>query len=267
MKYVKTYENFLNELDYGSQLFGDVKGSTFDVTKAYARYLKLIKGKQEENTPEEEDIFNAIVGYIRNADYDKKIGEKLKELLPLKEKFPLLLDPLSDPFVEDYGVLWRGATMETSELVSILEKNSVDWSKENKDWYITANANSTINSRSERGALSFTFNKSIASDFVRSESKTKMSIAELESRYPIIIQAKISAIKDKLILAPSFLEAVGEWFEVETLYLDSKIPCDKIIVPPPSFFGKLRSVLMKGESGINSLPTNLQKFIKVTNYL
>ena len=267
MKHIQTFESFINEIEYGNQLFGDTSGSEFDISKAYARYLKLIKGKQEKNTPDEEEIFKSIIGYIRDADYDKQIGDKLKKLLPLKKKFPLLLDPLADPFVEDFGFLWRGATMETSELVKYVENAGLDWSKENKDWYVSVDINSTINSRSERGALSFTMNKSIASDFVRSDKKTTLSINDLDKRYPIIIQAKISAIKDKLILAPSFLEAIGEWFEVETLYLDSKIPCEKIIVPPPSFFSKLRNVLMKGDSGVDKLPTNLQKFIKVTNYL
>jgi hypothetical protein len=263
-------KRILQELNYGNTLFGDPYSDGFwkDTSEdAYEEFLQSIGVEEESNTMEEESLFLVLAEYLKAPHNTKNLGE-LKELLPLKSKFPLILDPLQDREVDNDGYVYRGATVDTKDLVALVKAAKLDWSKIDVSDFASISANGKeVNSSSQRGALSFTFKRRTAETFATSNEKTELSSEDLARRYPVVLQCNVNTVKDKLLFTPSFLDAISGYGENETFYFDTKIPCDKILIAPPMAFTNLGSPSDLEDKFEDDLPPILWDFLRATNYL
>ncbi len=270
---MKTLKHILQELNYGNTLFGDADPeiSLPINTPAYTDYLKSIGVDAEENTPEENKIFNELASYLRYPKSSRhsqtELVKYLKQLLPLKSKFPLILDPLQDREVDNDGYVYRGATVDTEDLVALVKAAKLDWSSQDVSDFASINVNGkTVSSSSTRGFLSFTFKRRVAETFATNTEKSQLSSGDLSRRYPVVLQCSVNNLSDKLILTPSLLNAI-QYIENETLYLDTQIPCDKILIAPPMAFDNLGSPSDLEDKFEDDLPPILWDFLRATNYL
>ena len=88
MKRVKLFEEFINEFNYGEVLFGDPS-----VAQDEERYKRLLKLPFEPNTLEEDQLIKMLKDWFHNEKAASFLGKALRELLPLKKKFPKVLEP------------------------------------------------------------------------------------------------------------------------------------------------------------------------------
>lgn len=264
-------QHIIQELNIGQQLFADPTPEiSLDInTPTYSDYLKRIGVDEESNTPEENKIFDELATYLRypNSSQGTQLVKYLKQLVPLKSKFPLILDPLQDREVDNDGYVYRGATVDTKDLVALVKAAKLDWSQEDVSDFASINTNGkNVSSRSTRGFLSFTFKRRVGETFATSTSKRELSTTNLAERYPVVLKCKINDISDKLILTPSLLNAI-QYIENETLYLDTQVPCDKILIAPPIAFANLGSPSELEDKFEDDLPPILWEFLRATNYI
>jgi hypothetical protein len=188
----------------------------------------------------------------------------LSELLPLKSKFPLILDPTTAP---NTNYVYRGATVSTSDLVELVKAAKVNWSKGDVSNFLPVSVNGkTVSSRSTRGALSFTFSRLIGETFATGADKVQLSSFNLAERYPVMLKCKTSDLSDKLLFTPAFLNSISGYSEYETFYFGNDIPCDKIEIAPPMAFESLGSPSQVAKN-LNKYPSILQQLMKAINYV
>ena len=75
----------------------------------------------------------------------------------------------------------------------------------------------------------------------------------------------MSALSDKLILAPSFVDALV-FYEQETLYVGTTFTCQEILVVPPSALDNLGTPLDL-EKYYYELPEVLKQLVTVSGYM
>lgn len=267
---MKKLKQILRELDYGNALFADPnsdalrKGSSVD---AYKKFLQNVGGTEETNTPQEEALFNTLARYLKQPGQVLSLNE-LQELFSLKSKFPLMLDPLQDREVDNDGYVYRGATVDTKNLVALVKAAKLDWSKGDVSDFASISVNGKeVSSSSTRGALSFTFKRRTAESFATSNEKTEVSREDLAHRYPVVLQCNVNTVADKLLFTPTFLDAISGYRENETFYFDTKIPCDKILITPPMAFHNLGSPSDLEDMSKDDFPPIIWKFLRAANYL
>jgi hypothetical protein len=92
MKLEQIYKNIQERLDVGDKLFAD-EGGVASLAKRWKGFIdKLYAPDYEPNTEDEEKVLAALMGYFQ-TNKSGDLGAYLKDLLPLKSKFPKILDP------------------------------------------------------------------------------------------------------------------------------------------------------------------------------
>jgi len=160
-------KNILEELEVGKVLFGDPN-------KVYKldRWQKLGIEK-EPNTEDEDRIIRLIQKWITQPHLgknDTELGDKLKQLLPLKNKFPRVLDPTSGRDLYEGTSLYRGTVIPLKDVMNM----TGTWKLDNSVGFVGgALANSAPYTWSAigsgyKGFTSFTPDDSIAETFAQS---------------------------------------------------------------------------------------------------
>ena len=130
MKLEQLYRDIQERLDVGDKLWAD-EGGVAVLLKRWKGFIeKLYAPDYEPNTEDEEKVLGLLMNYFRT---NKSSGLEiyLKDLLPLKSKFPQILDPRAQDYIPtsseetewvsnggDY--VWRGATMSLDQAKKLI---------------------------------------------------------------------------------------------------------------------------------------------------
>jgi hypothetical protein len=273
MKYIQDFESYVNEFNYGNELFADPDADLAFIPHALIRLMNKLGINPEANTKEENLVMRNIAKYKSNEKQASNLGKYLKEILHLKDKYPGFLDPAKDPFISNDGYVYRGTSIDTIQLIKFIEKANVNWKTNKKGDYLIIPLNSElIKERSRNGYMSFTLSESVAQAFCEAHPLIESEMSKLNKNYPVIFKCNINKMSDKLILSPSFMN-VFRFAEAETLYLSDTFVCDEIQVLDPNRMvdlGTSDSII----EYINSpgykeypIPKILLEFLKVSQYI
>ena len=91
-------EDIYEKLNVGDKLWAD-EGGVASLAKRWKGFIdKLYAPDYEPNTDDEEKVLELLMNYFR-TNKSGELGAYLKDLLPLKSKFPQILDPRSQDYV------------------------------------------------------------------------------------------------------------------------------------------------------------------------
>jgi len=237
VKLEQIYKNIREKLNVGDKLWADEEGF---VSYVYAP-------DYEPDTEDEKKVIKALQDYFYKNTGAKDLGVFLKDLLPLKSKFPKLLDPrYSDesshgtgkPWDSEYeGYAWRGATMKLSELQRLIPQsnligqvNAKDPKRIRLDGISIDNPNLVYTSRGGYGFTSFSLDSYTASHFQGQFDNDRVSV---------VYGIKLS--NPNLIMNPDVSNILSTYAEHETLYVGNKIKPDVIIVTDQRIFDQFKS--------------------------
>ena len=258
--------DIIQELNIGKRLFADPTPS-FSRVGTHHRLTDLLKALNipyEYNTDDENAVLKSIEDYLRKPQNATNLKSNLLKLLPLKSQYPQLLDPAQDPYMK-VDFVYRGATIDTKKLVNLVNKNG---SKKGSDYedFITVRADGMkVTTNTTRGFLSFTANKVVAETFATDTRKQLLSLERLAQRYPAVLKCDINDMSDKLILAPSFADALV-FSEQETICIGNTFPCYEVLVVSPSALDNLGTP-KEVYNMRNSLPDELQELMVALEYI
>lgn len=233
--------NILSELGVGGVLFGEPKGVSWNPlgTDNYAGFenkWKELGLPYEPNTIDEKQLLDLLRGWITQEEKDPKLGEFLKQLLPLKKKFPTILDPIKGRSIYDGTSFYRGTLVPLKDILNLnnwTTNNSVDFpfgSIESRSPY-------NWSAVSEKGFTSLTPSAEIADGFAADYmSKNGMKFTDIVNRLvdgsgmiPIIV--KIQDTHPDVIMNPKVMNLIGGLGEYEVLLIGSKAKVEAVIVP------------------------------------
>jgi hypothetical protein len=237
VKHIKLFEDFINEFDTGSVLLGD------PTTLGRPSKWEELGIKFEPNTADETELIQMIKEWIFNVKANPKMGQILKELLPLKKKFPKILEPSKGRTVYEGTSLYRGTLIPFKDVLSLKGK----WTyNDTVDMFGgSLNLKTTYNweSINRKGFTSFTPSIDIAEDFAGSLSSenygeivaAKTIVKRLldgskDGMIPVIV--KIKDTHPLAIMNPVFTQSVHEFMnEFEVFVIGNKIKVDEVIIP------------------------------------
>jgi hypothetical protein len=240
MKRIKLFEEFVNEMDYGKELLTDPNALP------RADYFKKLGLPFEPNTVEENELIAYLQEWMMNphkVSKDPTLGLILKELLPLKKKFPKILDPKAGRHLYEGKSLYRGTTIPLKELMALNGK----WQPNGHLDYPTGaiQLKTKYNWKgmgiNQKGFTSFTPSQPTAIDFARESDHALFgpfhaaeTIKALESGRDRMI-AVILEIPDtyaNAIMNPHFTVSVAQFLtEYEVFVLGQPIQIERIHLP------------------------------------
>jgi hypothetical protein len=243
MKRIKLFEEFVNEMEIGKVLLGDP--SAIDRPET----LKALKIPHEVNTLDEEELISLLKDWILRphaASKNPKLGQLLKELLPLKSKFPKILDPKMGRSAYEGKSFYRGTMIPLKDVMAL--KGS---------WYFNGDVNfsggaMSINTvynwqglgESQKGFTSFTPSASVAQEFAIEAATNMLSQStsdqsefvralvdnRMSRMIPVILE--IPDTYPNAIMNPKFTAALTVFLsEYEVFVLGRPIKCSKIHIP------------------------------------
>ncbi len=230
-------EDIYEKLNVGDKLWADVDGGG---KKSWNDFIsKLYAPDFEPNTEDEEKVLGLLMNYFRT---NKSSGLEiyLKDLLPLKSKFPQILDPQAQDYIPaaseetewvsnggDYA--WRGATMPLSQAQKLIRdaeyKHTPMFSNRG---FVINQPNITYVSRGERGFTSFSSDLRGAIQF-----KGKMG----SDAVSVIYGVKKS--NPNLIMNPDASDSISMFKENETLYVGDNVQPDVVIINDVRIMGQM----------------------------
>jgi len=228
-------KRLLKEFEAGDKLFAD-KGNNAGSTTNWKNWIeKMYAPDYEPNTEDEDKLLTLLSAYLENPESgDFGSALNLKDLLPLKKKFPKVLDPSvpstareraggGSTEVPGYDKhVWRGATMKLSTLQKLLPKG--EWfGSPAHDWSAGfINPGITYKSRGSYGFTSFSASGAQASVFKGKYDQQRVSvIIGIKNTHP------------KLLFTPGFMNALSRYAEYETLFVGKAVKPDIIIINDP----------------------------------
>lgn len=241
MKHIKLFEQFLNEIETGKVLFGEPKGSSWD--PRFIDRWNSLKIPFEPNTMDEKELLDLLRAWITKEDKNPKLAEFLKQLLPLKKKFPVVLDPIKGREVYDGTSFYRGTLIPLKDILRLkgwFKNNSVDFPY----GAIETNAPYIWSSVSSKGFTSLTPTAEVADGFAADYmSKNGMQWTDIINRLdnglgmvPVIIRIKDT--HPDVLMNPRIMNEIGGLGEYEVLLVGSKTKVDSIILPNWEFIEK-----------------------------
>jgi hypothetical protein len=227
MKHLHTFESFLNELNYGNKLWADSSYTSF--SKDYANLLKRMYNSEfEKDTKEERKIWSDLKDYIKLGKGKLSVSE-LKELLPLKPKFPEMLDPLYHGQIDR---VWRGTSIDMSELINIAKKGRFMGINDRTKSY-DFDINYVNTSRTDKGFLSFSKDEMSSRNFAFYNLHNSVN----QGRYPVILGCLYRDVEDKMLFNSQFIDILGGAGEEEVIYTDRTFKATELkIIKPESAF-------------------------------
>ena len=237
MKLEQLYKTIREKLNVGDKLWADVDG---EGKKSWNDFIsKLYAPDFEPNTEDEEKVLGLLMNYFR-TNKSGELGVYLKDLVPLKSKFPQILDPRAQGYIPasseetewvsnggDYA--WRGATMPLSQAQKLIRdaeyKHTPMFSNRG---FVINQPNITYVSRGERGFTSFSSDLKGAIQF-----KGKMG----SDAVSVIYGVKKS--NPNLVMNPDASDSISMFKENETLYVGDNVEPDVVIINDVRIMGKM----------------------------
>jgi len=216
-------KDILKEIDLGKVPFADPEA--VDDPDAYGAYLKKWNYVEEPNTEDEQAFVNDLQSYIEEPNIHTSqaahMATVLKQLLPLKSKFPGILDPSkSAKFV------YRGTTIPIKSFI-----NSPA-SLEGDD--LTFNVKTKLNAKGDRNFLSFSTDQYTAENFVDMAIDADENENEIVKKGLVPAMIVLSAANPNLIFNPEAIDFysmyTGGASEDETFHVGTTLTTDKIIL-------------------------------------
>jgi hypothetical protein len=250
-------------LEVGDKLWADPNASRDGIPKKFREFIRsLYSPNFEPNTKDEEQLLNLLKLYFENEKYGEYLGPRLKDLEPLKSKFPKILDPRAardEPYFGGWrsgleGYAWRGARMPITQYEKLIRKSTMGGSSFNPIAIIT-NPGITYSSRRTSGFLSFTTDLTTADDFAaRSKSN------ESEDYVKVIYGVKLT--NPNLVINPDASNNISKYKEYETFYVGNNISPDIILITDDRWLANVAYDLKDYEEakGIKSGTTPITKF-------
>ena len=229
-------KRLIKEFEAGDKLFADRGNNAGSTTNWKNLIEKMYAPDYEPNTEDEDKLLTLLSAYTENPDAgDFGSALNLKDLLPLKKKFPKVLDPSVPTTARERDTrtlprelgaykdhVWRGATMKLSTLQKLLPKG--EWfGSPAHDWSAGfANPGITYKSRGSYGFTSFSYSEAQASVFKGKYDQQRVSvIIGIKNTHP------------KLLFTPGFMNALSRYAEYETLFVGKAVKPDIIIINDP----------------------------------
>jgi hypothetical protein len=235
-------KNILEELEVGKVLFGDP-----DWLSRPDRW-KDLKIPYEANTDDEKHLIQLLKRWIMEPHKakDPELGQKLKELLPLKSKFPRVLDPSKGRKIYEGTTLYRGTLLPLKDLMNVGgmwhfdgDVNFNGDAISNKTPYVWRAVGN-----SEKGFTSFTPESSIANNFAVSIAGEygvmqkdrdydrfveKMIDGDYMGMVPVVLE--IPDTYPAALFNPQLTLALSNWFsEYEVLVIGDSVKISKVNV-------------------------------------
>ena len=239
MKLEQLYRDIQERLDVGDKLWAD-GGGVAVLAKRWKGFIeKLYAPDYEPNTEDEEKVLGLLMNYFR-TNKSGELGVYLKDLVPLKSKFPQILDPRAQGYIPasseetewvsnggDYA--WRGATMPLSQAQKLIRDAEYKHTRMFSDrGFVINQPNITYVSRGERGFTSFSSDLRGAIQF-----KGKMG----SDAVSVIYGVKKS--NPNLVMNPDASDSISMFKENETLYVGDNVQPDVVIINDVRIIGKM----------------------------
>ena len=239
MKLEQLYRDIQERLDVGDKLWAD-EGGVAVLLKRWKGFIeKLYAPDYEPNTEDEEKVLGLLMNYFR-TNKSGELGVYLKDLVPLKSKFPQILDPRAQGYIPasseetewvsnggDYA--WRGATMPLSQAQKLIRDAEYKHTRMFSDrGFVINQPNITYVSRGERGFTSFSSDLRGAIQF-----KGKMGTDAVSVIYGV------KKSNPNLVMNPDASDSISMFKENETLYVGDNVQPDVVIINDVRIMGKM----------------------------
>ena len=255
-------EDIYEKLNVGDKLWADIEG---EQREDWGKFIsKLYAPDFESNTDDEKKVLKALANYFR-TNKSGELGVYLKDLLPLKSKFPQILDPQLQGYIPaasedtewvsnggDYA--WRGATMPLNQAQKLIRdaeyKHTPFFSNRG---FVINQPNITYVSRGERGFTSFSSDLKGAIQF-----KGKMGTDAVSVIYGV------KKSNPNLVMNPDASDSISVFKENETLYVGDNVQPDVVIINDVRIMGQMYQEArpwikaIEGEQGNGSPPMRSQ---------
>ena len=239
MKLEQLYRDIQERLDVGDKLWADGGGVAVLLKRWKGFIEKLYAPDYEPNTEDEEKVLGLLMNYFR-TNKSGELGVYLKDLVPLKSKFPQILDPQAQDYIPasseetewvsnggDYA--WRGATMPLNQAQKLIRDAEYKHTRMFSDrGFVINQPNITYVSRGERGFTSFSSDLRGAIQF-----KGKMG----SDAVSVIYGVKKS--NPNLVMNPDASDSISMFKENETLYVGDNVQPDVVIINDVRIIGKM----------------------------
>ena len=243
-------KNILEELEIGKVLFGDP-----DWMSRPDRW-KDLKIPYEPNTDDEKHLIQLLKKWIMEPHKakDPELGQKLKELLPLKSKFPRVLDPSKGRKIYEGTTLYRGTLLPLKDIMNMSgvwqpnnDVNYVGGAISNKSPYIWSAVGS-----GQKGFTSFTPADGVAENFAATIAGEygvmqrdrdydrfveKMVDNEYMGMIPVVLE--IPDTYPAALFNPQLTVALTNWFsEYEVLVIGDSVKVSRVNIVSWEYYEK-----------------------------
>lgn len=241
MKLEQIYKNIQERLDVGNKLFAD---NEVEIKQDFQKFIEKVYAPDfEPNTEDENELIATFREYFK-SNKSGGLGIYLKDLVPLKSKFPKILDPRAQDstpaaseeteWVSNGGdYAWRGATMPLSQAQKLIRDAEYQHSPFFSDrGFVINQPNITYISRGERGFTSFSADLKGALNF-----KGRIGFRGEGLAVSVIYGVKKS--NPNLILNPDMADSLSPFKENETLYVGDNVEPDVVIINDVRIMGQM----------------------------
>ena len=230
-------EDIYEKLNVGNKLFAD---NEVEAKQDFQKFIQKVYAPDfEPNTEDENELIDSLKDYFR-SNKSGGLGTYLKDLVPLKSKFPQILDPRAQGYIPassentewvsnggDYA--WRGATMPLSQAQKLIRDARYLHSPMFKERGFVINQPSvTYVSRGERGFTSFSSDLIGALNFKGKRGSDAVSV---------IYGVKKS--NPNLIINPDMADSLSPFKENESLYVGDNVQPDVVIINDVRIMGQM----------------------------
>jgi hypothetical protein len=241
MKLEQLYKDIQERLDVGDKLFAD---NEVEIKQDFQKFIEKVYAPDfEPNTEDENELIATFREYFK-SNKSGGLGIYLKDLVPLKSKFPKILDPRAQDstpaaseeteWVSNGGdYAWRGATMPLSQAQKLIRDAEYQHSPLFSDrGFVINQPNITYVSRGERGFTSFSADLKGALNF-----KGRIGFRGEGLAVSVIYGVKKS--NPNLILNPDMADSLSPFKENETLYVGDNVEPDVVIINDVRIMGQM----------------------------
>ena len=241
MKLEQLYKDIQERLDVGDKLFAD---NEVEIKQDFQKFIEKVYAPDfEPNTEDENELIATFREYFK-SNKSGGLGIYLKDLVPLKSKFPKILDPRAQDstpaasgeteWVSNGGdYAWRGATMPLSQAQKLIRDAEYQHSPFFSDrGFVINQPNITYVSRGERGFTSFSADLKGALNF-----KGRIGFRGEGLAVSVIYGVKKS--NPNLILNPDMVDSLSPFKENETLYVGDNVEPDVVIINDVRIMGQM----------------------------
>jgi hypothetical protein len=217
-------ESNISEFNYGDYLFADPDSGAFD-NVTFKKFLKKWSSKKEVNTEDEENFLIDLESYISDNIAPTNFTTILKALMPLKSKFPGILDPNKASVTSKF--VYRGTNIPINSISKYTSKKT--------ESYIEYDNPIKLKPKGTKGFISFSIDDSIAFEFATDFGNSEDQTIELLNKGLISVIICIPMSDPNLIMNPDFIKNLTFTSyndeELETFYLGDSLTTSKILIP------------------------------------